>query len=65
MYKCMCCGEVFEESEVSVKEICYEDYYGVADLFHSRNYVSMYCCPYCESEIIEYYTEDEEDEKEA
>lgn len=63
MYRCLGCGEVFHESEAEEKNICYEDYYGVADLFHGRHYFTLMVCPFCGYESLEYCEEEDEEEE--
>lgn len=61
MYKCLNCGELFEDAEE--KTICLEDYYGVCDLFRGRHYRKILICPCCGDETIEYAEEEGEDEE--
>ena len=59
MYKCDDCGSVFNEPD-SVR-YCYEEECGVTSLFGDRHYGYYDACPYCGSEEINsYYEEDEE-----
>lgn len=51
MYKCNNCNSSFEEPER--KNICFEEYCGVSDLFDSRTYTDMCVCPNCEDDDIE------------
>ena len=52
MYKCEVCGKEFEEPKW--KRICFEQEYGVSNLFDSRTYTNVQVCPHCgESEIEE------------
>lgn len=64
MYKCLQCGEVFQEHEAEEIQVCYEDYYGVADLFHGRHYMTVLACPFCGTIEEMKYIEVEEDEEE-
>jgi len=56
MFKCLDCGEVFEETGVKVEPESYE-YWG-APFSHDHHYQ---CCPACGSEDFE-ETEDPEDD---
>lgn len=61
MYKCEECGTIFEEP--IWRRICFEEEYGVSNLFESRTYISVQVCPYCkETNIIEIDEEEYEDE---
>lgn len=61
MYRCIDCGEVFDEPES--REFCYEDYCGVSSLFRDRHYGTYDACPECGSEEIEKVFEDEDEEE--
>ena len=50
MYKCNNCRSEFEEA--AEKRICFEQEYGVANLFSSRSYTNIYVCPCCGDEDI-------------
>jgi hypothetical protein len=45
VYRCNNCGGKFEEP--TEKRICFEQEYGVANLFESRNYTNIHVCPCC------------------
>lgn len=60
MYVCELCGSVFSDPE-RVK-YCYEDYNGVSSMFPNSNYGYYDVCPYCGSEEIDNYFEEEDDE---
>lgn len=51
MFRCIDCGEVFDEPEY--KHVCMESYYGVASQFDNYNYASISICPCCGSEDLE------------
>lgn len=51
MYICEDCGSVFEEPKR--KQITFESYYGVSDLFDSRTRMDLLTCPLCDSEDFE------------
>lgn len=60
MYRCERCGETFNESEVVVEK--WREYRGEYFGFPAIETVSEEHCPYCNSEDIEeYYEEDEDD----
>lgn len=63
MMICADCGEIFEDDEVVVASVCWEDYYGVGGSFQNKNYGSMATCPYCGSDELEDYYEEDEDEE--
>ncbi len=57
MHKCEECERTFEEPKW--KTICFEQEYGVSNLFESRTYTTVQVCPYCgETSIIEIDEED-------
>ena len=60
MWVCDRCGERFEEPEA--KEYCYETYNGVGSLFQDRHYGHYSVCPYCGSEDIDTYFEEDSEE---
>lgn len=70
MLKCNDCLEQFEDDEVKIVETSYEAYYGVSTLFHNKTPLTLWCCPYCDSDDIDEIEdiediedfEDEEDE---
>ena len=62
MLKCTECGEIFDEDEAVEERVCWEDYYGVSSMFQSKNYGSITTCPYCGSEGLEDYWEDDDEE---
>lgn len=49
IFECKDCGKYFSENDMSEKQICYEEEYGVASDFNSKTYENVNCCPYCES----------------
>jgi len=51
MYYCKNCYEEFEEPKYE-KE-CFEDFYGVGNLFHDRHYFEKSLCPYCGEDDFE------------
>lgn len=51
MYYCENCETKFEEP--SKKNITYEDYYGVGNLFYDRHQMDILVCPFCNSEDIQ------------
>lgn len=51
MYRCNNCNAKFEEP--TMKRICFEQEYGVANLFDSRHYTNIEVCPSCEDGDIE------------
>lgn len=54
MLKCRSCNRIFEDDEVNVKRVCFEQEFGVSDLFDSRTYINIEVCPYCnDKDIIE------------
>jgi len=53
MYKCECCGEIFEEPKY-VQE-CMGEFWG------TPAFETWAVCPYCEGEFEEYEEEEEED----
>ena len=59
MYKCEDCGSVFDEPE-SVR-YCYEEEYGVTSLFGDRHYGYYDACPFCGSEEIHSYQEEDDE----
>lgn len=63
MLKCVRCGETFDEDDVVYETVCWEDYYGVGASFQNKNYGSMATCPYCGSDELEDYYEEDEDEE--
>lgn len=53
-YRCENCGNGFDQ--LGSKDICMEEYNGVADLFGTRTYKTCDACPICGSfEYEEYY----------
>lgn len=60
MYRCIDCGEVFDEPE-SVR-YNKDDYNGTADLFGNWQWGTYDACPNCGSEDIEETFEEEEEE---
>ena len=59
MYKCNECRKKFENP--NYKRTTHEDEYGVGDLFSNKHYVVIETCPYCGSDDIdEFYDEEEE-----
>lgn len=63
MYKCEDCGSVFDEPEHV--PYCKEDYNGVADMFGRQTWGTYEACPYCGSEEINSYCEEDDDEFDA
>lgn len=57
MYKCNNCDATFEEPEW--KRICFEQEYGVANLFETRTYTNIQVCPCCKEDEIEEIEEEE------
>lgn len=51
MYKCCKCESRFDEPDR--KEISYEDYYGVSDLFQNSHRMDLLVCPFCQDDDIE------------
>lgn len=51
IFECDDCGRFFHECDE--KQICYEDEYGVGDMFSTRTYDSVGCCPHCGGTDIE------------
>lgn len=51
MYKCNNCDERFEEPER--KNIIWEHYLGISNLFPSRTRMDVYICPNCNDDDIE------------
>lgn len=62
MWKCEMCGSVFSEPD-SI-EYCPEDYYGVSSMFPNKHTAYYDACPYCGSEEINSYCEDEDEVEE-
>lgn len=60
MFECEECGKRFEEPKK--KQITFEEFYGVSNLFESRHRTSINVCPGCESEDIKEIEEDLEEE---
>ena len=58
MWICDLCGSIF--SEPASIRYCYEDYYGVSSMFPNKNYGYFDACPYCGSEEINSYWEEDE-----
>ena len=59
MYRCECCGEVFQQPEF--RKFCYEEHFGVSSIFPNKNYGEYAVCPECGSKRIDDYYEDEEE----
>lgn len=53
MFRCCECGIIFDKEDVSYKQICFEDEYGVSNLFQSKNYTTIQVCPNCVSKELE------------
>ena len=49
MIECKDCHNRYFEGELKTKEICFEQEYGVSDLFDSRTIVHIEVCPNCGS----------------
>ena len=62
MYRCLNCGEVFEEADEMYTT--YEAYYGVSSDFPNRTPLRLEVCPRCESEDIDEVDDVYEDEEE-
>lgn len=60
MFVCEMCGSVFSEPDSAT--YCYEEYYGVGSMFPNKNYGHYDICPYCGSEEIDSYYEENDDE---
>ena len=61
MFRCLDCGEIFEETDEI--RTTYEAYYGVASDFHHHTPMMLEVCPNCHSDNIEdFFEEDDEDE---
>lgn len=61
MWCCDNCREDFYKPEQTMTT--YEKYYGVSGEFNSHHFVVVSVCPYCGSDEINEYDEEEEDEK--
>lgn len=60
MWKCEDCGSLFDEPESVRYNI--DEYNGVSDLFGNWQYGYYDACPFCGSEeIASYYEEDDDD----
>lgn len=59
MYKCEMCGSLFCEPK-AVRYSC-EDYAGVGSMFADRHYSYYEACPYCGSEEINSYWEEDDE----
>ena len=59
MYRCEDCGSVFDEPE-SIRYNM-DEYNGVSDLFGNWQYGYYDACPYCGSEDINSYWEEEDE----
>jgi uncharacterized C2H2 Zn-finger protein len=64
MLRCVECGEIFEDNEVILKEVCLENYYGVGGMFGNHHYTTFKKCPHCGGMELEDYYEDEDEEEE-
>ncbi|MEI3530648.1 MAG: hypothetical protein V8Q75_06305 [Bacilli bacterium] len=51
MYRCCNCRSEFEETDS--KRICFEQEYGIANLFDTRTYTNIQVCPNCKDDDIE------------
>ena len=58
MYKCELCGSMFSEPD-SIR-YCKDEYNGTSDLFGNWQYGHYDACPYCGSEEIHSYCEEDE-----
>ena len=47
MYYCKHCQELISGEDLETKEICFEQEFGVDNLFQDRHYHTIYMCPYC------------------
>lgn len=65
MYRCDNCGRIFEDDDVVLESMSYEDYYGVGRDFPDKHYFSLETCPYCGSEDVGEYDEEEEVDEDA
>ena len=63
MFRCSECGSIFSEPES--RTYCYEDYCGVASMFEDRHSGYYDVCPYCGSEELTSYWEEEDDDRVA
>ena len=63
MYRCLNCGCSFEEPDHET--LSYEDYYGVGSMFPrgSHHYFTLHTCPGCNSDDIEEFCEEDEEEE--
>lgn len=51
MWKCKECEKTFDEPRI--KHTTYEDYYEVGSEFGSKNSMTLYLCPHCDSEEVD------------
>ena len=58
MYRCEDCGSFFDEPEQV--RYCKDEYNGTCDLFGNWQYGYYDACPYCGSEEINSYCEEDE-----
>ena len=62
MYYCEHCRKIFEEP--SIEHTTYESYYGVSSDFNTYNSLDVKRCPYCGSDDLSPYEEEESEEEE-
>lgn len=62
MYKCKNCGKTFSEEDVKKEYISYSDFYGIEEGLGTNGSVIIWHCPKCDSEDIEEYEEEMEEE---
>lgn len=49
MVKCEECHNCYDEEDLKQKTICFEEEFGVSDLFNTRTNTKVDCCPNCGS----------------
>lgn len=49
MVKCEECHNWYDEEDLKQKTICFEEEFGVSDLFNTRTKTKVDCCPNCGS----------------
>jgi hypothetical protein len=53
-FKCLNCKRIFAQSELTMSQTSYENYYGVGDLFPQTHHtLTVYACPHCGNEALE------------
>lgn len=63
IYKCLNCGSIFDEPNTIFTT--YESYYGVSDLFYNSTSMELDVCPCCDSDDIDEFDEECEDEEDG